>query len=163
MKQLTKQRCRDAISSLVLTFQPNHSFIYIRNTYIKKVIEKTESVIKRIRWTKIRTRRTATATMRTVTTSALRDNNQDFNIKWTIISRARPYSNISKRCDLCLTEKLMIITANPGRILNKRSELISKCRHENKFYLRNNWLKNNTLLVFSSHLIVIRTALPCFL
>ena len=68
----------------------------------------------------------------------LRDNNQDFNIKWTIISRARPYSNISKRCDLCLTEKLMIITANPGRILNKRSELISKCRHENKFYLRNN-------------------------
>ena len=68
----------------------------------------------------------------------LRDNNQDFNIKWTIISRARPYSNISKRCDLCLTEKLMIITANPGRILNKRSEMISKCRHENKFYLRNN-------------------------
>ena len=86
----------------------------------------------------------------------LRDNNQDFNIKWTIISRARPYSNISKRCDLCLTEKLMIITANPSRILNKRSELISKCRHENKFYLRNNWLKNNTLLVFFfflSHLI----------
>ena len=78
----------------------------------------------------------------------LRDNNQDFNIKWTIISRARPYNNISKRCDLCLTEKLMIITANPDRILNKRSELISKCRHENKFYLRNNWLKNNTLLVF---------------
>ena len=27
MRQLTKQRCRDAISSLVLTFQPNHSFI----------------------------------------------------------------------------------------------------------------------------------------
>ena len=48
------------------------------------------------------------------------------------------HSNISKRCDLCLTEKLMIITANPDRILNKRSELISKCRHENKFYLRNN-------------------------
>ena len=98
----------------------------------------------------------------------LRDNNQDFNIKWTIISRARPYNNISKRCDLCLTEKLMIITANPDRILNKRSELISKCRHENKFYLRNNWLKNKTLLAFFSHLvfshlIVIRTALSCFL
>ena len=68
----------------------------------------------------------------------LRDNNQDFKIKWTIISHARPYNNISKRCDLCLTEKLMIITANPDRNLNKRSELISKCRHENKFYLRNN-------------------------
>ena len=65
-------------------------------------------------------------------------NNQDFNIKWTIISRARLYNNISKRCDLCLTEKLMIITANPDRTLNKRSELISKCRHEKKFYLGNN-------------------------
>ena len=51
----------------------------------------------------------------------LRDSNQDFKIKWTIISRGRPYKNISKRCDLCLMEKLMIITANPDRILNKRS------------------------------------------
>ena len=68
----------------------------------------------------------------------LRDNNQDFNIKWTIIRRARPYNNISKRCDLCLTEKLMIITADPDSIPSKRSELISKCRHENKFYLTNN-------------------------
>ena len=29
MRQLTKQRCRDATSSLVLTFQPNHLYIYI--------------------------------------------------------------------------------------------------------------------------------------
>ena len=34
----------------------------------------------------------------------------------------------------------MIITANPDRILNKRFKLISKCRHENKFYLRNNYV-----------------------
>ena len=27
MRQLTKQRCRDATSSLVLTFQPNHLYI----------------------------------------------------------------------------------------------------------------------------------------
>ena len=80
----------------------------------------------------------------------LRENNQDFNIKWTIISRAIPYNNISKRYDLCLTEKLMIIAANPDRILNKRSELICKCRHETKFYLRINLLKINTLLVFFS-------------
>ena len=66
------------------------------------------------------------------------DNNQDFNIKWSIISRERHYNNISKCCDLCLTEKLMIITAKQDALLNKRSELISKCRHENKFYLRNN-------------------------
>ena len=39
----------------------------------------------------------------------LRDSKKDFNIKWTIICRARPYSNITKRCDLRTTEKLMII------------------------------------------------------
>ncbi|KXJ26852.1 Nose resistant to fluoxetine protein 6 [Exaiptasia diaphana] len=66
----------------------------------------------------------------------LKDKKQDFNIK-TIISRARPYNNKSKRCDLCLTEKLMIIKHSNDNILNKRSELISKCRHENKFYLKN--------------------------
>ena len=38
VRQLTKQRCRDAISSLVLTFQPNHSFIYIY-TYITRTME----------------------------------------------------------------------------------------------------------------------------
>ena len=68
----------------------------------------------------------------------LRDSNKDFNIKWTIICKARPYSDITKRCDLCTTEKLMIINSKPDELLNKRSELISKCRHENKFYLRNN-------------------------
>ena len=68
----------------------------------------------------------------------LRDSNKDFSIKWSIICRARPYSNITKRCDLCTTEKLMIINSKPNELLNKRSELISKCRHENKYYLRNN-------------------------
>ena len=57
-------------------------------------------------------------------------------LKWTIICRARPYSNITKRCDLCTTEKLMIINSKPDELLNKRSELISKCRHENIFINR---------------------------
>ena len=68
----------------------------------------------------------------------LHDSNKDFSIKWSIICRARPYSNITKKCDLCTTEKLMIINSKPDELLNKRSELISKCRHENKYYLRNN-------------------------
>ena len=47
------------------------------------------------------------------------------------------YSNKSKRCHLCLTEKLYLIRAKKPSLLNKRSELISKCCHENKFYLAN--------------------------
>lgn len=63
---------------------------------------------------------------------------EDFNIKWTIICRARPYSNITKTCDLPTTEKLMIINSKPDELLNKRSELISKCCNESKFQLKNN-------------------------
>ena len=60
-----------------------------------------------------------------------------YEIKWTIIRRAPPYSINSKRCDLCLTEKMLLATANRSSLLNKRSELVSKCRHQNKFYLSN--------------------------
>ena len=57
-------------------------------------------------------------------------------IKWSIIDHAKPYINGSKRCHLCLTEKFHIITS-PLNLLNKRSELVSKCRHENKYHLSN--------------------------
>ena len=67
----------------------------------------------------------------------LKDININFTTKWSIIARARPYNNSSKRCDLCLAEKLYIIKHSNNNLLNKRSELISKCRHENKFYLKN--------------------------
>ena len=36
-----------------------------------------------------------------------------------------------------LGEKLKIVRENPGLLLNKRLELVSKCRHENKFILEN--------------------------
>ena len=56
----------------------------------------------------------------------------DPSINWSIIDHAKPFINGSKRCHLCLTEKYHIITY-PLELLNKRSELVSKCRHENKF------------------------------
>ncbi len=62
---------------------------------------------------------------------------QNFQIKWSVQHRSQSYSPSNKRCNLCLTEKLSILSAEKNRLLNKRSELISKCRHENKFYLSN--------------------------
>ena len=51
-----------------------------------------------------------------------------------IAKKVLPYSNISKKCLLCLHEKLKIINYPlPEELLNKRAELISKCRHANKF------------------------------
>ena len=67
----------------------------------------------------------------------LKDNNTDFKIKWSILTSAAAYCNKSKRCNLCLAEKFFIIKAEKSTLLNKRSELVSKCRHENKFYLMN--------------------------
>ena len=67
----------------------------------------------------------------------LKDNNTNFTINWSILATAPAYSYKSKRCHLCLTEKLYLIRAKKPSLLKKRSELISKCRHENKFYLAN--------------------------
>ena len=41
-----------------------------------------------------------------------------------------------KRCDLCLKEKLPIAKAYPDILLNKRPDIVWKCRHCNKFTLK---------------------------
>ena len=57
---------------------------------------------------------------------------------WSIEKSIPAYSNTTKRCLLCLHEKLAISTyERPSELLNKRSELTSKCRHENKYLLCN--------------------------
>ena len=67
----------------------------------------------------------------------LKGNNVDFAIKWSIQAKLPAYNNASKRCNLCLAEKLAIARADKSKSLNRRRELVSKCRHENKFYLCN--------------------------
>ena len=57
------------------------------------------------------------------------------NITWKIVKKCLPYNPNTRRCDLCLNEKLEIALFKEPRLLNKRSELISKCRHQNKFML----------------------------
>ena len=60
------------------------------------------------------------------------------SMKWSIIKRVSAYTNKSKSCPLCLQEKLEILRyENKKELLNKRSEIVSKCRHENKFMLAN--------------------------
>ena len=66
----------------------------------------------------------------------LKDNNIQDNLKWHIASKAHLYACRSKKCDLCLTGKLTIIKADPETLLNTHDELVSKCRHMNKFTLR---------------------------
>ena len=64
--------------------------------------------------------------------------NSSSALLWSIAKEVPPYSNIFKRCLLCLHEKLEIINyLRPEELLNKRSELISRHRHANKFLLCN--------------------------
>ena len=39
----------------------------------------------------------------------LQNENKPFQIKWKILKKCKPYSNINKKCSLCLNEKFMII------------------------------------------------------
>lgn len=66
---------------------------------------------------------------------ALKDNSMEYNLSWSIEARAFPYSCGARRCDLCITEKACIIRANANGLLNKRTELLSKCRHRNKYLI----------------------------
>ena len=61
--------------------------------------------------------------------------NSEYSLGWSVIAQTPGYSNITKRCPLCLREKLEILQADKRVNINKRSELVSKCRHENKYFL----------------------------
>ena len=53
------------------------------------------------------------------------------------MARANSYSNIGKKCNLCIMEKYFIICKPETCTLNKRNELASACRHASKFLIKN--------------------------
>ena len=61
---------------------------------------------------------------------------------------ARPYAGGTRKCDLCLTEKLAIIKADPEFLRKTRDEFVSKCRYTNKFTLK--LLKKKELMKYIS-------------
>ena len=65
----------------------------------------------------------------------LKDKGEDFTIKLSVVAIALPYICGSNCYDLCLTEKMVINKADSRTLLNKRSEIVSKCCHHNKFTL----------------------------
>ena len=66
---------------------------------------------------------------------SLKRSGTDYEITWKIKAQARSYNNITKRCNLCTVEKLHILKAEKQDALNRRSEMISKCRHDRKYLL----------------------------
>ena len=71
--------------------------------------------------------------------------NQNLMLQWSIIKSVPSYSNVSKKCPLCLHEKYEILHyERPNELLNKRSEIINKCRHQNKYLLKDFKKKHKT-------------------
>ena len=66
----------------------------------------------------------------------LKNNNIKYTIKWKIIYKVYGNANLAM-CKLRLMEKLWIINhITDTNILDKKSELINKCRHLNKLLLK---------------------------
>ena len=68
---------------------------------------------------------------------SLKDANKPFQIKWKIIKRWQPYSNITKKCNLCLYRELIIICRKDLCSLNKCDKLGSSRLHRKRYILKN--------------------------
>ena len=67
----------------------------------------------------------------------LKSRNVDFSIKYSTLSCPKPYTRGGRSCDLCLMEKTLIARNNSDQSLNKRTEVMAKCRHKAPHLLDN--------------------------
>ena len=66
-----------------------------------------------------------------------KDRGEEPTVTWQILRNSKSYRCGTRKCDLCLTEKLMILKEKGPSSLNRRSELMGTCRHRRKFRLAN--------------------------
>ena len=68
---------------------------------------------------------------------SLKDSDQDFTLKWDIITKSCTYNPKTKACMLCLEEKIHIMFKPTDASLNGRDEFFTHCRHKSKKLLGN--------------------------
>ena len=59
---------------------------------------------------------------------SLKDSSTPYHLRWSILTKAQPYKGNLAECRLCSEEALRILFAD-YTILNRRSELVTSCRH----------------------------------
>ena len=59
----------------------------------------------------------------------------EFSLKWRTKTKGMPYTCDLRKCDLCLAEKLAMAQFEGVGLLNKQTELLSKCQHRNKIII----------------------------
>ena len=67
----------------------------------------------------------------------LKRKEMESEVKWSIASLAIPYTRESKRCQLCNMEKTLISRQDQAIALNRRGEIMTRCRHRDKDLLAN--------------------------
>lgn len=67
----------------------------------------------------------------------LKEKNQKFDIKWSILRKAPAFKSETNKCPLCLSEKVEILRTDKKASLNKRKEIFTKCPHRKKLLLCN--------------------------
>ena len=66
----------------------------------------------------------------------LKNSGIEYEVTWAQSGQAPSYNPSTKSCKLCLMEKTTILmNEDDNTFLNKRGELMSKCRHRAKFLL----------------------------
>ena len=70
----------------------------------------------------------------------LKKTNTSFEVQWKILKKVAKINNGNRMCRLCITEAILIMKGKKG-LINKRNEIMNKCRRQNKFLLQN-WKKN---------------------
>ena len=72
----------------------------------------------------------------------IKDHERSTNITWEILGRHQAYNTSSKRCSLRLNKKLKIALHRNNNMLNRRTEILSTCRHKNKYSLISHGFKD---------------------
>ena len=66
----------------------------------------------------------------------LKEKDANYFINSDVAMKSQKYVCGLRNGDLFIYEKLLIARADPNVLLNKRDELVSKCRYRNKFTFR---------------------------
>ena len=65
----------------------------------------------------------------------LKDNNIPYDIKWTILAKAKTFNPVTKKCRLCLKEVFYILFKPETASLNARTEVFGWCKHRKQLTL----------------------------
>ena len=109
------------------------------NNSVKQYIGEMEGTIKQTIYNLkllLSNRNYSTNTSLSTYVGHLKDLNISPTITWEILELVPAYNMTSKKCLLCHYKKLAIIThPSQNTLLNKKSEILLKCPHENKHLL----------------------------